>query len=611
MAQPVTSQLVGETFGRGLDDPARYVLGDGIAAVRLAVEQRSIAVDIETSGLDARRFDIKAVTIGTGELAVVLDPTSAPQRRAIRDALTVARQLVFHNATFDVPPLVHEGLMPFESIDKVHDTLVLARLAEPDERTSKGLAEAGERYLGAGYALAKHALLDAFAATRLSRAEGFVRFGLSSPVYVAYAGFDVVTTARLAGVLPGAVRARMAGHALGRSVDCDTERIMDREQTVNRLLLRLSARGLPVDEAAVHDIEVTLRADVHRIDAHLQGFGIDTSSGREKVKQQTVRWLDEHDHLPPDWPRLQSGAPSCRAGWIERVEHPLGQLLRTRSKALRFIEDYSDKVIGSAQPDEHGTLRIHPQINVLAAVTGRMSFGNPPLQQYPASVRRMFRSQVPITSLDWRQIEPVFLANAASDADVIDAFEAGGDLYQPVADRAGCSRKTAKVVLLAAIYGQGIGALARSLDVDEDEADSIRGDVMGSMPAVDRVVTAIKRVADGVGHIGTMSGRILPVPRDTKGKSRGRFMGYKGVNYFVQGSCYDLLAEALYAIEHAQLSDAVFVAVHDEVVCATEAAADVDRIMQTPPADFVRMARRTPVIRTDRHDLGHSWLPKD
>ena len=58
------------------------------------------------------------------------------------------------------------------------------------------------------------------------------------------------------------------------------------------------------------------------------------------------------------------------------------------------------------------------------------------------------------------------------------------------------------------------------------------------------------------------------------------------MNYYVQGSCYDLLAEALLEIHQQGLGDAVFVAVHDELVVATEAAGDIERIMLTPPEDF-------------------------
>lgn len=84
-------------------------------------------------------------------------------------------------------------------------------------------------------------------------------------------------------------------------------------------------------------------------------------------------------------------------------------------------------------------------------------------------------------------------------------------------------------------------------------------------------------------------------------------MTHKAVNYFVQGSAYDLLAETLIRVDEAGLSDAVYLAMHDELVVSTSAAHDVEQIMRTPPERLVWMAGRVPVLRTDRADLGERW----
>ena len=82
---------------------------------------------------------------------------------------------------------------------------------------------------------------------------------------------------------------------------------------------------------------------------------------------------------------------------------------------------------------------------------------------------------------------------------------------------------------------------------------------------------------------------------------------HKSVNYNVQGSAYDVLAEALVSIDKAGLGDAVYLAMHDELVVSTEAAGDVEQIMRTPPERLVRFAKRVPVLRTDRADMGDRW----
>jgi hypothetical protein len=59
------------------------------------------------------------------------------------------------------------------------------------------------------------------------------------------------------------------------------------------------------------------------------------------------------------------------------------------------------------------------------------------------------------------------------------------------------------------------------------------------------------------------------------------------------------------------LGDALYRAVHDELVVAADAADDVERIMRTPPPALVEQAGRVPVLRVGRSELGRHWLPKE
>ena len=55
--------------------------------------------------------------------------------------------------------------------------------------------------------------------------------------------------------------------------------------------------------------------------------------------------LDELGVIPAGYPRLQSGAPSADARQRQHLVHPMLGALDTRSKSLRFMVDYADKVI--------------------------------------------------------------------------------------------------------------------------------------------------------------------------------------------------------------------------------------------------------------------------
>jgi len=592
------------TFDWQAGDHASYALGDGELAVRLARGSKSVAIDIETAGLGIDAFEIKAVSIGSTECAVVLDPTEAGQRLAIKDAVAQASGLDLHNAPFDVPSLVGNGLMRLGAIGKVHDTLVSARLAHPGERVSKGLGDCCSRYLGGHYSIWKASLEKGFrAATKKTKAQMFRELGLSSPAYVAYSAFDVIMTARLAEIMPGAIDERISSSPA--LAPADPVYLDEREQTINRMLLHRMSVGIEIDLDVVDQLKAEMWAVVTRADRQLASWGVDIELSRELIKRDAVRVLDEIGVLGPRWPRVQSGAPSVDKRYLERISHPIADALKLRSQADRFASDYADKLVALARHDG----RIHPQVGVLAAVSGRMSVNDPPLQQFPPSVRRMMRFDEPVTSLDWASIEPVFFANAVGEHALVAEFEAGRDLYMPVAEAAGVPRKTAKVVLLAQLYGQSVTSLAGALGRSQDDTAAIVAAVMSKMPRIKQVSARIKNACSAIGLVQTLSGRVLPVPPDPKGYSQYR--GYMGVNYYVQGSCYDLLAEALYEMHQRGLDDALGMAVHDELVVATEAADEIQEIMITPPAALIELAGRVPGLRTGRVDMGHHWIEKD
>ena len=444
------SRDVISTFSKIRGDSSTYVLGRGADAVEMSRRAGTIAVDIETIGLGRDSFSVKAVTVASTGHAHILDPSDDGDRAAIIDCLRAARSLVFHNSPFDVPPLVVNGLMDRDHVWKVTDTLIAARMANPTGNAGgirgNGLGASCERWLGEGYEVAKRSLSDRYRAqTGKPKSAMFKELGLGAEAYVNYAGFDGVMAARLAGVLPAAfAQYTDAGADLLGQGHPDVRRLYHREQVVNRMLLSRSSVGIEVDYEALDELKDEFTQVARAQLTTLSKWGVDIDLTTPKMKSDVMRVLDELGELPARYPRLQNGLPTADKRHLGKLSHPLVEALDLYSTARRFSTDYADKVLTSTIDD-----RIHPQVNVMVARTGRMSIGEPPLQQFPAKVRRMLRFDVPSTSLDWSSIEPVFFANVAGETSLIDAFEAGGDLYMPIAERAGVPRQTAKMVLLA------------------------------------------------------------------------------------------------------------------------------------------------------------------
>ncbi|MBM0277239.1 DNA polymerase [Micromonospora tarensis] len=586
------------SFASSLD--AQYTVGREPAireALHLADREPYLALDIETEGVDALAMRLKVVTVGSARHAVVLDPRDPAQAAAIRTVLSTARILVVHNSPFDVPVLVRHGLMRLDDVSKVRDTLLYCRLAEPDERTSKSLIAAGNRYLETG---TEDVLVGAFKALGMTKSAGYKEFDIDRPIYVQGAAFDAILTARIYPLVRQAARDRLTtGHPFqswGVS-GSDAEELLEREQRINHIFVRRSAKGLRVDLERLDAYRAQVRAQQDTDRAVLEAAGVKPGHGGS-----LTGWLDERGLLPDNHPRTaKTGAPAATKDALARLEHPVAVAFSRLKETEKVERDYLAKVVDLADDQD----RIHPTTTILGAATGRMSMSGPPLQQFPAEGRGIVMADEgdALTSIDWSQIEPVVAANIARDQAVLTGYEDGSsDLYTTVAEAAGITRKKAKVVLLAQMYGEGMTKLSADLGINIQDAWGLRDAVFRAMPRVGRLIKKLRDIGEQHQLVFTLSGRIVPIPSGQFGVAV-----HKAVNYHIQGSAYDVLADTLIRVDDAGLSDSVYIAMHDELVVSTDAAYDVRKIMETPPDRLCQMAGRTPVLRTDRADLGERW----
>lgn len=579
-------------------DPTRrsYSIGDQAAAdvVRLAAGH-VVAVDIETAGLGPKAFQVKVVIIATPSTSCVLDATNERHMAAASDALAIARTLVFHNSAFDVPPLVTAGIMAIEDIDKVVDTLIYARMALTGVRDSRKLGDLEKRFLsGALRTATKDNLAEWGKVNKLTKSKVFEVAQYTDPVYAMYAGWDGILTSMLLPHVVEAARTQLVTHPFGK-YGANAEQadyLLEREQRVNRVMLKRSARGLCVDDDRISEEEDRIRQEMLAIADRLSGYGVEDPSNRNQLAAS----LEAAGAFPEDYPRTKTGKLSTAAKHLEEVDHPAVEAFTGYDDIRRLFTYMENSRLVAAYTDG----KIHPSVNILHARTGRMSYGGPALQQFTGAARKVVLADpgAELTSIDWSQIEPVLGANLAGDIDPIKKYEAGGDLYQVAADAAGVSRKTAKVVLLAMLYGQGIKSLAAGVHTDVAEAKVIRAKVAAAMPMTDRFTGWAAEWSGTVGKTWTLSGRIIDVDLE---------FGYKGTNFTIQGSSYDVLAESIVNVADAGYEDAIYLAIHDELVVDTAAAVEIEEIMKRPPERLVELAGRTPVFRCDRDDLGRAW----
>lgn len=602
----------------------------------------TVAIDIETKGLE--KFFIRCVTAAWDEnnrtINVFLDPRNPGQREAIITLIDAAGILVLHNAPYDVPGLYQNRLMELDHIYKIWDTFVLARMYNTAQKGGRDLdtlstqfcnfpeinSKIADSFAVMGYETA----VDEMTGEKYTKADmGFRNSTVIDPVYRAGAMADTVATLRLLRPLYNAVftqqldfayRAPSAGFT-GNPAD-QIRRLIQREQTTNHVMMRRSAIGIYADLDYAQSFRAEFEKSKDEKMSVFEDLGLDSSPG--KITQEVINYLHYTDRLPSDWPITASGLLSASKKETKKLGHPLIKLA-TDLKEHDKILTYLDKIIAMANV----TGRVHPEVGVLGAhATGRMSYRYPELQQFPDRARPILHADPgrSWTSIDWSSIEPVVLTNVAHDFDYLVDFNKGGDLYIPSAKIAGLipqelsekeakdhpGRKKAKTVVLANMYGQGKALLASNLGVSLDEATNIKNQYNSAMqPTVD-FLNRVKNVAGKQGFIRTVDGRGLTVPENFPDNNRPRdtdpYVGYRAMNYIVQGTAYSMLSETINNIHKAGLDDAIILAIHDELVVDSEAEKEIQEIMVTPPDWLNAAAGREVFLGSDANFMGDHWM---
>lgn len=575
----------------------------------------TVAMDVETRGLGADGFTVKCYTAAwetsEGTMSVILDPVRrADDAEVVRQIVNRAGEMVWHNAPFDIPIMYQNNLLELDAIDRVVDTQVYARMAFTDKSFSVGLenlAEVLAQFPPAELTMAA----GPFKANGWAAADGWRLADINQPVYRLGAMADTIATLRLLTPIQAKTWSTLVeGHPFADMGVDDVQALalMEREQRVNRIMMRRSAVGLQVDREYLASYEEAHARELTAAKDEVVRAGLDPDAGN--LGFLLVTEIDKRGELPGNWPRTDGGRLRATKDDLPMLDHPLAASVRKVDEMTK-VQGYLTKVDNMVKV----TGRVHPQVTILGAkATGRMSYSWPELQQFPADARPIIVSDTGLTSVDWSQIEPVVMANCAKDAEFLAPFEAGEDLYGPIQAAAGVPRKVAKVLLLAAMYGQGVASMARDLSkpkalnrpVTVEEATKWRNGMFQAMPTTRKFIDQLRYIGEQHGKIVTAEGRILTVPTDLKTKQR---LAYKAVNYFCQGSAYGVLADTLVRMDDAGLGDSVHLALHDELVVDTEAAEAVAEIMRTPPEFLLKWTDgKVPVFKTDTNDMGRTWL---
>ena len=574
--------------------------------------QDTLIVDVETNGLDA--FGMNQIC-GVGVAGLNGDTYYFPFRHqqgsnlppeTINNLMTIlsgCSTLIGYNIKFDLHFLEKEGLNTLES--RLVDVIVMVRLIESASVKDLGLTQTIKRRYGES-----DAQYDIDTKKQLRSNKWNKDFSLAPPdILGPYCEKDVYWTRKL------------YHDALGIIKKSNQEEILELEIELTYALFKMEHRGIQIDteyvDTAMQKIEERkdyLQTKIHSL---VGEFNINSTKQMGEI-------LNSHGIYSPVL--TPKGAQSWSEAALVRLNHPVAGYIRqyrtleklrstylepnkevtelhtgfcnwgtvtgrlsSREPNLQNIPrnhfkladlDLSDEdreevaqrvnAILAAKGDS-GTANLSPEVIDTWAFIGDESFDES--IDYQIAIRRLFRPRPDyyLVGFDYSQMEVrVFLSYLQNEeintllnrTDVDFHGEAAKLAFNTDEDKDDFKfyRQMAKAITFGTIYGIGNKKLAIQLGTSPKEAGQYKkryfAGLKGSKPFFDSVVQTVETR----GWIKNRYGRIYKIPAD---------LGYKGVNYLVQGTSADILNERLIEV-HKLLQDTkshLLLQVHDEVIC--------------------------------------------
>jgi len=435
-----------------------------------------IGFDTETSGFSFVDSKLHSIQFGDFDMQYVIDldgvdiNTFAPLFKKV---------LVLQNATFDLPFLYAQGIVP-----QIYDTLLAEKNLTLGLLVPRGLGDLVLRYCG----------VELDKSMQANIAEGLVSYEA-----IAYAGLDVKY------LLP--IMQRQIEQA-------------EKEKVINAIQLdcRFARVAAYMEFSGIFVDEDQLKLLVRKNEAY-EYF----------AEEQLHKWMQENapEHYDPEFNwgssaqvvallakfgmevfNLKTGKPTSDIKQLKKLpKHPLVDLIIDYSTKRKIVTTYGRNWYNYIWPDG----RVHSKFNVLVD-TGRTSAGDtrngpfPNLQNQPrdGSLRRIFKGKGPnvLIACDYSGQESVVLADMSEEPKMLEFYRSGsGDLHsfvakllfrkeigdtpeEEIAEKFKSLRQLAKGANFAIAYGGTGFTISQNLNVSEELGKQVYEAYMQAFPGL-------------------------------------------------------------------------------------------------------------------------------
>ncbi|WP_404479713.1 DNA polymerase I [Novosphingobium sp. BL-52-GroH] len=261
------------------------------------------------------------------------------------------------------------------------------------------------------------------------------------------------------------------------------------------------------------------------------------------------------------------------------------------------------------------TQRVHTSYSLVGAQTGRLSSTDPNLQNIPIrteigrQIRDCFVAEPGnvLLSADYSQIELRLAAHMADVPSLKEAFANGEDIHSRTAmemfgtvDRD--TRGRAKTINFAILYGISRWGLAGRLGTTSDEAQAMIDRYFERFPGIQRYIHETLESVRAIGYSETLFGRKTWFPRvNSKNQAERQGSERAAINAPIQGTSADIIKRAMVrmgpALAEAGLGHVrMLLQVHDELVFELP---EGDVAAASPVIERVMAEAATPAVSLD------------
>lgn len=486
-------------------------------------------------------------------------------------------EIICHNASFDLA-IMEERLGLTVPWARVHDTMVLAFLQDPfGELSLKPLAEKWlqmppEEQEAVKDWLIKHGVCK--------NVKGWGAFICMAPgeLVGTYAIGDVVRTLDLFKLL----------HEY--AVSTGMQDAYNREIALMPYVLKMEQRGLNLDGELLNKDTDYYFEQLDNLDqaiCDILGRQVDVDSDAQLADAIEAAGMSKGFATTPTG--LRSTAKESLIGAINNPTL-LGHLL-VRGSVATCLRTFMTSWL--EQYKKHG--RLYVKWNLVrnysdtGARTGRIS-SSPNLQNIPVEWE-VLRAQ--LTKIGYElpfplpQVRKYIIPDAgkvfldrdysAQELRLLTHFAPGkllaeleidptADIHQIAAKIAGITRKEAKTLAFAVLYGAGVGKIAESLHMTVAEATRVKEQYLKALPEIKELTKRVQDAGKNRSFITTLGGRQYYAQKPAVVKGIWKSFEYKLTNYLIQGSAADATKEAMIAYCKATQHGNLVLSVHDELV---------------------------------------------